>query len=330
MAPLPFGRGSSLYGRIGGERTIKEMALRAVSAQSTTYAAFSLGQSIGLPACLFTLRQYCAQVASSESVSPTVNSEGGNVTPNAIGPSIEINRNSLPSLDSREIPSDPIDPSTPSSSAANITRRSILTRLPVPVHTTSTNTTAPLSFHPRRPRTPRSVQLPVQTHAHVRSLYTPSSASENQLHAELIKYNEHTCYREDQGTTYRDLIIREWPIQIAEMSIPRKEQPGSPELAPPPSQFSLGGVKSSLDGLVRGNKPESLNIGKQETAKSEAELKKRSGIMSPTITINEKEEEFIGSVDQGTTSSRFIIFNAQGEPVASHQLDCNNIYPQSG
>ena len=111
---------------------------------------------------------------------------------------------------------------------------------------------------------------------------------------------------------------------------PQKEQPGSPELASPPSEFSLGGVKSNLDTLVRGNKPESLNIDKEEPAKSEEELRKRSGIMSPSITINEKEEEFIGSVDQGTTSSRFIIFNAQGEPVASHQLEFNNIYPQSG
>jgi glycerol kinase len=29
--------------------------------------------------------------------------------------------------------------------------------------------------------------------------------------------------------------------------------------------------------------------------------------------------EFIGSIDQGTTSSRFLIFNKAGEPVASHQ-----------
>lgn len=41
-------------------------------------------------------------------------------------------------------------------------------------------------------------------------------------------------------------------------------------------------------------------------------------------------EVFVGSIDQGTTSSRFLIFNKQGEPVASHQLEFKQIYPQPG
>jgi glycerol kinase len=41
-------------------------------------------------------------------------------------------------------------------------------------------------------------------------------------------------------------------------------------------------------------------------------------------------EVFIGSIDQGTTSSRFLIFNKSGEPVASHQLEFKQIYPQPG
>ncbi|KAG9953577.1 glycerol kinase, partial [Aureobasidium melanogenum] len=40
--------------------------------------------------------------------------------------------------------------------------------------------------------------------------------------------------------------------------------------------------------------------------------------------------EFIGSIDQGTTSSRFLIFNKAGEPVASHQEEFSQIYPQPG
>jgi len=31
------------------------------------------------------------------------------------------------------------------------------------------------------------------------------------------------------------------------------------------------------------------------------------------------EEVFVGSIDQGTTSSRFLIFDRNGEPVAIHQ-----------
>ncbi|KAF2670093.1 glycerol kinase [Microthyrium microscopicum] len=40
--------------------------------------------------------------------------------------------------------------------------------------------------------------------------------------------------------------------------------------------------------------------------------------------------ELIGAIDQGTTSSRFLIFNRQGEPVAEHQTEFKQIYPNSG
>ncbi len=39
---------------------------------------------------------------------------------------------------------------------------------------------------------------------------------------------------------------------------------------------------------------------------------------------------FVGSIDQGTTSTRFLIFNKDGEPVVSHQIEFKQIYPQSG
>jgi len=42
------------------------------------------------------------------------------------------------------------------------------------------------------------------------------------------------------------------------------------------------------------------------------------------------DETFVGSIDQGTTSSRFLIFNKAGEPVASHQIEFKQIYPQPG
>lgn len=41
-------------------------------------------------------------------------------------------------------------------------------------------------------------------------------------------------------------------------------------------------------------------------------------------------DSFVGSIDQGTTSSRFLIFNKDGKPVASHQLEFKQIYPQPG
>lgn len=43
-----------------------------------------------------------------------------------------------------------------------------------------------------------------------------------------------------------------------------------------------------------------------------------------------REHWFVGSVDQGTTSSRFLIFNSHGEVCAGHQLEFDNLYPKSG
>ncbi|ORY14621.1 hypothetical protein BCR34DRAFT_479204 [Clohesyomyces aquaticus] len=39
---------------------------------------------------------------------------------------------------------------------------------------------------------------------------------------------------------------------------------------------------------------------------------------------------YIGSIDQGTTSTRFIIFDGTGQPVAQHQIEFTQMYPQSG
>jgi glycerol kinase len=51
--------------------------------------------------------------------------------------------------------------------------------------------------------------------------------------------------------------------------------------------------------------------------------------------VSETREEkvahwFIGSIDQGTTSSRFLIFNGEGNPIASHQIEFENMYPEPG
>lgn len=39
---------------------------------------------------------------------------------------------------------------------------------------------------------------------------------------------------------------------------------------------------------------------------------------------------FIGSIDAGTTSSRFIIFDGTGNPIAQHQIEFVQQYPKSG
>ena len=39
---------------------------------------------------------------------------------------------------------------------------------------------------------------------------------------------------------------------------------------------------------------------------------------------------YIGAIDQGTTSSRFIIFDGTGTPVTQHQVEFTQKYPKSG
>lgn len=42
------------------------------------------------------------------------------------------------------------------------------------------------------------------------------------------------------------------------------------------------------------------------------------------------DDVYIGAIDQGTTSTRFLIFNQKGVPVASHQVEFKQIYPHPG
>ena len=47
---------------------------------------------------------------------------------------------------------------------------------------------------------------------------------------------------------------------------------------------------------------------------------------------NEEKQKrcFVGSIDQGTTSTRFLIFDGTGSPVAQHQIEFKQMYPHSG
>ena len=68
------------------------------------------------------------------------------------------------------------------------------------------------------------------------------------------------------------------------------------------------------------------------TAKSKLESVSNN---SNDAQISTHEEEklkrwFIGSIDQGTTSTRFLIFDGTGSPIASHQMEFKQMYPHSG
>lgn len=51
---------------------------------------------------------------------------------------------------------------------------------------------------------------------------------------------------------------------------------------------------------------------------------------APASSSASGDEVFTAAVDQGTTSSRFLIFDSAGIPKTSHQAEFPQIYPQSG
>ncbi|KAJ2488941.1 Glycerol kinase, partial [Coemansia sp. RSA 2049] len=46
--------------------------------------------------------------------------------------------------------------------------------------------------------------------------------------------------------------------------------------------------------------------------------------------MSKADEIFIGAIDQGTSSSRFLIFDVKGQIVASHQAEYENHYAKAG
>lgn len=50
----------------------------------------------------------------------------------------------------------------------------------------------------------------------------------------------------------------------------------------------------------------------------------------PTQDEEKLKRWFIGSIDQGTTSTRFLIFDGTGTPIASHQMEFKQMYPYPG
>ena len=50
----------------------------------------------------------------------------------------------------------------------------------------------------------------------------------------------------------------------------------------------------------------------------------------PAMHLPNKMTKFVGSIDQGTSSSRFMVFDQLGNIIAQHQTEFEQIYPQAG
>lgn len=57
---------------------------------------------------------------------------------------------------------------------------------------------------------------------------------------------------------------------------------------------------------------------------------RRSIVQAEEERDDSLRERFLGAIDQGTTSSRFIIFDCTGVPIAKYQLEFHQIHERSG
>lgn len=62
-----------------------------------------------------------------------------------------------------------------------------------------------------------------------------------------------------------------------------------------------------------------------ETPKQKEQQQKK-----PAMQRAGEEEVYIGSIDQGTTSTRFLIYDRDGNTIASHQVEFTQFYPEAG
>ena len=92
-----------------------------------------------------------------------------------------------------------------------------------------------------------------------------------------------------------------------------------------------GGASAKQDGDDRDVKSASEHVAAGASEPQAAgDTENREQSRPRPANVDPKDEVFVGSIDQGTTSSRFLIFDKAGEPVAVHQEEFRQIYPQPG
>ncbi|KAF2720191.1 glycerol kinase [Polychaeton citri CBS 116435] len=90
-------------------------------------------------------------------------------------------------------------------------------------------------------------------------------------------------------------------------------------------------MKDAGAGTIEVAKQQPEEDARQDKIHSNGLKTERPGIQRfSTSKENVLQKFFIGAIDQGTTSTRFIIFDGVGQPVASHQHEFKQYYPQSG
>lgn len=90
-----------------------------------------------------------------------------------------------------------------------------------------------------------------------------------------------------------------------------------------PAALSLLGTRTVWHPLIS-------RVSVQRASFSSSPVSRNSSHFTGLSAATMADQVFVGSIDQGTTSSRFLIFDKAGEPIAVHQEEFTQIYPNPG
>lgn len=82
---------------------------------------------------------------------------------------------------------------------------------------------------------------------------------------------------------------------------------------------------TDIDAEIEANQPPPVQIHARQSVDG-----RRSLIQPEDCRNDDLKDRFIGAIDQGTTSTRFIIFDCTGNPIAKYQSEYRQLHEQSG
>ena len=109
--------------------------------------------------------------------------------------------------------------------------------------------------------------------------------------------------------------------------------PLSTNIPPDDTQDIMKAAGNSTKRAAEEEPSQVNGVAQEPSDEYASEMPKGKRPSLPRFTTSKENvlaQFFIGSIDQGTTSTRFIIFDGTGQPVASHQHEFKQHYPQSG
>jgi glycerol kinase len=145
-----------------------------------------------------------------------------------------------------------------------------------------------------------------------------------------VNNNKRTCRNLAPRRHYSDHIVsgQHRFSALQQTSLPKAQMSKEKSSTMEKSDKSSDEVTSTMRDLIQRMQKKQEEL-EQRVRELEAE-KSGDALQQTALAQSVDTSELIGAIDQGTTSSRFLVFNRKGEPVASHQIEFKQIYPQSG